>query len=175
MKIIFSIVLFFSICSIFDAHGQEILRKRAALIAMTDFMDGNFIEADIIHIDSLMKWCSVSILKSDLIYECTFLKIKLSSCNCHYYMVYDEGSKRFFKLSGFKNSEFGEFYNRVILSGGISFRRGMKNKEKQKYVFDNFKIENIDLQDYYKRYYHNHRNSAFDTSSCYRKSIITAY
>ena len=121
-------------------------------------------------------------MKSDGVHDCCFLKIRLTEnlhlrdgLSCEYYAAYNAVNKRFYKLSGFQKSEFFEFYNEVLLGGGVSFPHKMKNNRKRlKYVNENVTIEGIVLKDYYRQYYSNFRNSAFDPKSCYRISIIKA-
>lgn len=167
------IMLVFKCASIYS-QGNDI-KNRALLIVAVDFTDANLNMQE----DFFSNY-SIVTLKSKGIDECTFFKIKPSckdaSCDCNYYLVYSNYDKRFYKLVGFKNSEFAEFYNRVLLGGAITFYEKMKNhRKKLDYIYKNTQVEELNFLLLYDVYCLNDRNSAFDTSSCFRKTRITAY
>lgn len=179
-------ILFLNVLCVVKAYAQydSLLKIKAMLIVEGDLSNFDVINNQaVLSLNDVRNNYSIDTISSDRIYDCYFLKVTpliksyINSCTvCSYYLAYDANANRLYRLSGFKNSEFAEFYNRVLLGGGVLFPKKMRNnKERRKYIFANISIDGIDLKDYYRRYYLNNRNSLYDTSSCYRKIIITAY
>jgi hypothetical protein len=164
-----------------NAQYDSLLKIKAMLIVEADFSNYNVVNNQkLLLFDDVRKGYSIDSLKSEGIYDCYFFKITpnahIKNCPCSYYLAYSINTKEFYKLSGFKNSEFAEFYNEVLLGGSVSFPKKMRNnKQRKAFILMNAYIESIDLGDYYRRYYKNYLTCSVDTSSCYRKTLIIAY
>lgn len=164
----------------FGQH-DSLLKTRAVLIVEGDLFEFSNLNSNTIFcLDSILSKYTLDTLKSDGISGCSFFKVQpkfISYPNelktCCYYLAYSRFNNRFYKLTGFKNSEFSEFYNIILLGGGVSFQGIIKNNKKRlKYILGNVSIDEINIKTLYYYYYFDDRNSAFDSSSCYRKSII---
>ena len=180
------VIFLLNLLGLIKAYAQidSLLEIRAMLIAESDFSNFNVVNNnDFLLFYDVRENYTIDSLKSEGIYDCYFFKVtplsKIYTKNCiscSYYLAYSTITKVFYKLSGFKNSEFAEFYNTVLLGGNVSFPSKMRNnKQRKAFLLANVHIENVDLKDYCRMYYRKYSNCSFDTSSCYRKTIITAH
>lgn len=129
--------------------------------------------------DSVLKLLVINKLKySDG--ECVFFKITMRTacppnfdmnCSCNYFVAYNFIERRFYKLSGFRQSEFKEFYNRELVK-----EYGLLKSKKE--TLDNiiahvFIDDRLDIRKYYNAYCNNPDIALHDTASCYWKSIYS--
>lgn len=154
-----------------NAQVTENLKNRAVLLVHADYNDF-FISENLRTIDSIISDYNLTQLKVDGILECYLFSVKPNCIHCdqcEYILAYSNLEHRYFKLKGFRNNEFNEFYNLLLLSSKDS------SKEKVSEIIKKVRIEGYDLEKAYMHYYKNYKNSLFDDSSCFRKAIIREY
>lgn len=176
MRIAFCLLMLFPFFSI--GQVREKIIRRAVLIAHADLTD--FTLPDSNGIDGVINQYKVRVLKSSIRTDnCYFLEISpfnYGSC-CKMLVVYWYEEKRFFRLKGFRYSEFSQFFNLVLL-GNYSYSQNsvIKNTIKnRKLIFKDFSLEDYELAELYKRYYVKKGRLSIDTTSCFLRSIIVDY
>ncbi|NLL29089.1 MAG: hypothetical protein GX259_09855 [Bacteroidales bacterium] len=173
MRIVFYLLMFFPLFS-FGQEKKEII-KSAVLIAHADFSDFSLLNSN--GIDGIINQYKVRDLKSSMpiAYNCHFLEVSPLYCwnceNCKMLIAYWERERRFFRLKGFRYSEFSQFFNFVLLKKGM-----IKNTNKnRKLIFEDFLIEDYELPELYKSYYDKKGRLSIDTTSCFLRSRIVIY
>jgi len=154
------------------AQSKADLAIRAKMIVHSDFTD--FVIEDLKTID---REYVIKELASEGVFDCIFYKVTHPQTfnACSYYLCYSSCNKRFYRLSGFRTSEFNEFYNYELLVCKPSNGGHNKIRQLRREIFATVKIDEIDLKAYYSEYYKNFKNSLFDKSSCYRATMINKY
>jgi|GEM_PF-3007856 len=180
MRIEFIIVLLlsFNICR--AQNDIETLKLRATLKVLDDFTDYYFLKkGDGLNLDSIKLMCNVKVLQdTDHLENCIILEVTPTGCNCQYLLAYDQFFKLFYKLSGFKVSEFTVFFNRVLRDNfHTPFVNGNRYNDRQflKYLKGNVAIKGIDWALLYKEYYGKPLNCLFDKKSCSNQRVIVMY
>ena len=121
---------------------------------------------------------SSTVLQLKGLRDCIIFKITSISpiCKCDYVIAYNFSDKNFYRLSGFRNNDFSDFFNHVLLGGGnVPSTKKATLKKMKDNIFHNVAIEGYDLNRAYQDYYRKCENAMYDTTSCYRKSVIRAY
>lgn len=178
MRIIFSLLMVFPLFS----FGQEMEKiiNRAVLIAHADFSDFSLPDSN--GIDGVISQYRVRELKSSMAtYNCYFLEVSPLYCgscqDCKMLVAYWSEERRFFRLKGFRYSEFSQFFNFVLLEKySYSQNKVIKNNHKnRKLIFKDVFLEDYELAELYKSYYNKKGRLSIDTTSCFLRSIIVDY
>ncbi|MEW6773874.1 MAG: hypothetical protein AB1304_07735 [Bacteroidota bacterium] len=151
------------------------IKKQSILLVHSDFTNFSLLSNDV---DSIIKNYSIKLLNSEGIHGWLFFQIT-PICNecqeCSYFIAYSENEQSFFRLKGFKNNDFTQFFN-LLLNSNYFPELKNKNYKRNIYRLSNLvKIEKIELSKLYSCYFKKYKASLFDTSSCYRKSFYIQY
>ena len=176
MKISILFVVFISAITHAYSQNIEVLKLRAELKVLDDCTDYNFIKTENeFKVNDIKMKCNVKILDSSQIENCVVFKIIPENCKCDYFIAYDKFFKLFYKLSGFKVSEFTTFFD-VLLSGPSVYKPDNINvnnsEEVLNYIVKNIKIEGVNWEKWYRTYYRNCNNSLHDSKSCSGRKVI---
>lgn len=178
MRIVFCLLMLFPLFS----FGQEMERiiKRAVLIAHADFSDFSLPDSN--GIDEVISQYRVRELKSSMAtYNCYFLEVSPLYCDscqdCKMLVAYWKEERRFFRLKGFRYSEFSQFFNLVLLEKCSYLQnRVIKNTNKnRKLIFKDVFLEDYELTELYKSYYDKKGRLSIDATSCFLRSMIVDY
>ncbi len=156
------------------ANAQiETLQMQAIMLVHAD-VTGFSISKEYNSIEKIAQQYSSTALRVQGVNDCAVFKIVSTSpcCKCEFTLAYSFNDKNFYRLSGFRTNEFSDFYNFVLLSGGVPGLNPASSKKMRNYIFDNVVIEGYDIRRAYSAYYGRCENSMYDASSCYRKSVI---
>lgn len=175
MRLVFFVIMLFPLFS----FGQEMEKiiKRAVLIAHADFSD--FSLPDTNEINEVISQYIIRDLKSSMaISDCYFFEISPVYCgdceNCKMLIVYWYEERRFFRLKGFRYSEFSQFFKLVLLQKySYSKNRIIKNTNKnRKLIFKDFFLQDYELTEFYRSYYDKKGRLSIDITSCFLRSRL---
>lgn len=174
-KLLFIAILFFGLSAQSQDNSQ--LLKRAIMLVHADYSSFSLNSKDSV-IKEIISDYEVRELKSKGFLETKFYTVKpkcIECKECFYVMAYYSPTKRFFKLKGFKNNEFTEFFNGVLMKEFPNISSKSPKKALKMLLEIPLEIEKFDLKIAYDKYYENYKESLFDSSSCYRKMQIQEY
>lgn len=154
----------------------DTLQMQAIMIVHADITSFS-ISSEYSSIEKIVQYYNSTVLQVKGVNDCLFFKIISPSpcCKCEFVVAYNFNDKNFYRLSGFRINEFSDFYNLVLLSGNVPNLKLASPKKMRNYILDSVVIEGYDLGKAYQAYYGKCKNSMYDTTSCYRKSVIRAY
>lgn len=173
-KLVVIILLLYS----YFLNGQsiEMLTKSAIMLTHAELTD--FWISDSTSFNAIIEKYSVKQLKNqgfkeDYLFLSVFPKEKINNNDCRLLLSYSFDEKRFYRLVGFRYSEFTIFFNHLLYSEFYE-RSLKKNKinEIKKGILKEVKIEGYDLNEIYKKNYMKNGKIKVDIESCYFKSII---
>lgn len=117
-------------------------------------------------------------MKQSGIIGCEFYLIKFGLDEneyCKYVIAHSDAEHRYFRLMGFKYNEFNEFYDLVLANGSVMLSNQNRKKTRWRNIREQVTIEGFDLKKAYNRYYRKYKSCLYDSTSCYRNSIIRRY
>ena len=172
LSIIF-ILLFFNQKISIGLDLQKI-KERAIYIVHADLYD--FYYTDSLNFKNIQKSYNLIELKSSGFDDCIFFEIKSVDCTickeCSFLIVYWHSEKRYFRVSGFRFSEFTFLYNFVLLEKYLSNNKLVALKKIRKAILPELWLEGYNISDMYFRYYGKYENLK---NSCFQKMIIRVY
>ena len=174
-KVLCISILFFAL----SAHSQvqNPLLKSAVMMVHSDYSSFSLNSKDSI-IKEIMSNYEVRYLKSKGFLETKFITVKpkcLQCKECFYVLAYYAPYKTFFKLRGFKNNEFTEFFHISLMQEFPNLSTKSSKRALKQLLKYPLEIEKFSLKIAYEKYYKNYKSSLFDSSSCYRKMQIREY
>lgn len=154
----------------------DTLQMQAIMLVHAD-ITGFSINSEYSSIEKIVQDYNATVLQVKGVNDCLVFKIIPTSpcCKCEFVIAYNFNDKNFYRLLGFRTNEFSDFYNLVLLSGNVPNLKPASSKKIHNYILGSVAIEGYDIGNAYRRYYGKCKNSMYDTTSCYRKSIIRAY
>ena len=170
------ILTIITILSFVCTNGQSNNKKieRSVMIVHSDFT--SFSMSNEYLFDSILSDYEVKEVESEGFLETEFYSVKpicISCTDCYYLLgLYNN---RFFKLKGFKQNEFTEFFNLVIMREFPSLSSKSPKKALKKMRSMPISVNDFDIEKAFYNYYENYKASMFDKSSCYRGMQIQDY
>jgi hypothetical protein len=171
-NLIFFFIVGFS--NISFGFNLDNIKDRAIFIVHADLYD--FYYSDSIHLKEIHNRYLVTELKSVGIENCVFLEVKLKdstvNCNCSFVIAYWNDEKRFFRISGFRFSEFTIFFNLVLLDRYLENSNKVSIRKMKKAILSHVSLEKYNFSDLYIKFYKNFENFK---NSCFQRKIINIY